>query len=1210
MAPKKAKGGGKKGGSGGDEGGSHLLLNQRPIEAAPPKIDLGKETQKLDSRVAKCRAGVAWVNLLQIGDTLKFGVYNDRPENDAETSKLVAAFKTRIVPMKETSAIPIIVDLKRVGNKDSLLQTFDEPEKVCELTVKDTNPIVVASGQHRLSALRRYAQSVQDEYDSLEKRRMKIIGMPKPSADHVQQHNQYRAIQEELRWTLDNIGQWGVIVYDQEKLLADGDELAIHLSRNNTLHEYGETHEETLVRALKRAKVVYDTSPEDTRDGLATNMLADIRTSADKNSRLQKVLHHDRLCLFLATRLLALGPHVRHRPEFSVTWLSKAIDVCMGVYISWLEIRISTLRKLGSIDEFASYDTVVQLQERAEEGDEEAKKQLKTLRETMKKSSSSFDMSMWTQVLAAMDKHAKDAFGELTDIIGDMSPKYIMHLSSYRSKVIKTLRDRWNLTSHANFQDNPILTHLDRIVARVALHLTPQEGKKNAPEPLLGGFMMSYAWASFTKIEKGIAEVCRWFETLLDYYRMLHPKTHTMDDWSSVMMANIGKDPRFVDHGHNNPREHSLVKRPTEKKALDAEYLKLPEAEILASEALSKFLTSKRSKNGPKSRNLAMESQAIAGMMALHTTSWDWLSPSLKNGTRDIEPVMKAIAVERMYLTKYRPKLLNDKYVGALRRLIEQALAPRLEKVQILGGAGQLKTVQEWVWWDGLKLGESQMDPKDVLKTIEDTTIVEQQKTRDRLLLEERDREALNKLVTYVMGMPCVRSTSSATSLLSADVAHPFIDMIKRLHGIEGCIGTYVRGCHCGICVESGIELNGARLRDRLLNDDPTKLFVIDGHSVELGISVPEAYEDLFTQGNNRTSAEHGADENLEEEPAPKKKKKKGKSRAVHIDTPPVPEQDTEPDDAPARSASAPPHNVDDNDARGHSPMTGSQQSDLPATSKPSKTSSGKPKPRPVPRKQRQASPPPLDDDIEILDDSLNSGGHDVRTNDDDVVTPRPPVRPLTEDSVSSDGPSGTVETDQGPAQATVPSAAVSTGTPGISAQGTVASAGDTLVRPLSSAVATVASVAHDNDAGGIFTGTIPPLTPSPDGLPHGFGTGDTSWFDPNDEDEDQDMQDRRSSSEEDVEDEDTRSTSRASDVDDPHDKTYVPTQPLTQNCLPPRNKEPRVVATGPTKRARAETGASSSSSTHGRGRQTKKKPKVNVQSSDEEDDETIVPGV
>lgn len=54
-------------------------------------------------------------------------------------------------------------------------------------------------------------------------------------------------------------------------------------------------------------------------------------------------------------------------------------------------------------------------------------------------------------------------------------------------------------------------------------------------------------------------QVCRWFETLLDYYRMLHPKTHTMDDWSTVMMGNIDNDSRFLSGGGTAARKVSAA---------------------------------------------------------------------------------------------------------------------------------------------------------------------------------------------------------------------------------------------------------------------------------------------------------------------------------------------------------------------------------------------------------------------------------------------------------------------------------------------------------------------------------------------------------------------------------------------------------------------------------------------------------------------------
>ncbi|KAG1831405.1 hypothetical protein EV424DRAFT_1343135 [Suillus variegatus] len=588
------------------------------------------------------------------------------------------------------------------------------------------SPIEVVALKMQNSLLKNFDElekSLCNEYDVLDKKQVKITGMSKLVVEHVQWHNELRVQQSNLLGILYNIGKWGVIIYDQNhhtlavsliyehlqltycdvvhtchhyKLLADGNELANHLSRNNTLHDYKETDEESLIRELKKVKDMYDTLPEDKRDALAINMLEDIHNTVEKNSCLQKVQ--------------------------------------TKIYLSWCEIRISILRKLGLQDEFMSYNTLVKLQDQAKEGNEDAIKQIKTLWETMKKGRRGCNMAIWAQVLEALATHQ----GCIQQHIG--------HDWGHDSEVIKMLQDTWNLTLNTNIKDNKILMHLDRIVAHVMLHLMSQEGKTQAPELLLGGFMMTYTWVSFMKIERGIGD------TLSDYYCMLHLKTHTMDNWSSVVMANIRKDPHFIDHGHNNSRE----------KALNTKYTSLPVAETLVSKVLSKFLTSKRMKNGPKSWNLAMESQAIAGMMALHTTSWNWLSPSLKNGPRDIKPVIRAIAIEQMYLKKYT---------------IPGSCVTK--KVQILGEASQLKHVQEWVWWDRLKLGESQLDPKEVLKSIEDTTVIEQQNTCDRLLLEERDWDALHKFVGYMMSMPCVLSMSSPTSLLSADVACPLIEVIK-----------------------------------------------------------------------------------------------------------------------------------------------------------------------------------------------------------------------------------------------------------------------------------------------------------------------------------------------------------------------------------------------------------------------------------------------
>jgi hypothetical protein len=89
-----------------------------------------------------------------------------------------------------------------------------------------------------------------------------------------------------------------------------------------------------------------------------------------------------------------------------------------------------------------------------------------------------------------------------------------------------------------------------------------------------------------------------------------------------------------------------LSPRPKDKKELENAYQNLLEGEQYVSEALTKVLHSNRSKNESGSQDLMMESQLIAGMIALHTMSWYWQSSAIKNAVRNIDSCMKAIVVK------------------------------------------------------------------------------------------------------------------------------------------------------------------------------------------------------------------------------------------------------------------------------------------------------------------------------------------------------------------------------------------------------------------------------------------------------------------------------------------------------------------------------------------------------------------------------------
>jgi hypothetical protein len=187
----------------------------RPVVAQAPKIDPGKETQKLDSQVSKCKAGVAWIDILATINTLKFGTYNDRSENKAETVKLMGSFKGGIVPMKDSSAIPIIINLKRIKPGLTLAPDFTNPEEVPQLELSDGNEIIVASGQHRLAALKRYHGGLKDELTALTKKCAKIKELKHPSQDRIDSYNAMRLEMSEILGQLEGIGKWGVTVYNE-----------------------------------------------------------------------------------------------------------------------------------------------------------------------------------------------------------------------------------------------------------------------------------------------------------------------------------------------------------------------------------------------------------------------------------------------------------------------------------------------------------------------------------------------------------------------------------------------------------------------------------------------------------------------------------------------------------------------------------------------------------------------------------------------------------------------------------------------------------------------------------------------------------------------------------------------------------------------------------------------------------------------------------
>lgn len=156
--------------------------------------------------------------MLAMKRRLKFGVYNDRPQNEAEVNKLVACFQeSGIVSMKDVTAIPLIMKTSRIDNKDSLVKNFDDPDVVpeLELDIEDIDTIIVASGQHRLAALEKYNYSLKEQYQKHVSKRKKVEVLKNINQEHVATFNEAHQAMCELKGAMEDVGKWGVVIYDE-----------------------------------------------------------------------------------------------------------------------------------------------------------------------------------------------------------------------------------------------------------------------------------------------------------------------------------------------------------------------------------------------------------------------------------------------------------------------------------------------------------------------------------------------------------------------------------------------------------------------------------------------------------------------------------------------------------------------------------------------------------------------------------------------------------------------------------------------------------------------------------------------------------------------------------------------------------------------------------------------------------------------------------
>ncbi|KAG1758360.1 hypothetical protein EV702DRAFT_1208411, partial [Suillus placidus] len=168
-------------------------LDTHPVEAKAPDDDLAEKIRQLDAGVEQAKIGIGKINILQIKNMLKFGTYNSRPQNSTEVNKMITSFENYGRQcFKETNVLAIVIDPKRISSGQDLTGSWNDPMTLAEVEFEDTDPIILASGQHRVVALKRMAQSYLDHEATMEKHIKHLEDISDISEEDVEEHKDLR----------------------------------------------------------------------------------------------------------------------------------------------------------------------------------------------------------------------------------------------------------------------------------------------------------------------------------------------------------------------------------------------------------------------------------------------------------------------------------------------------------------------------------------------------------------------------------------------------------------------------------------------------------------------------------------------------------------------------------------------------------------------------------------------------------------------------------------------------------------------------------------------------------------------------------------------------------------------------------------------------------------------------------------------------------
>ncbi|KAG2050856.1 hypothetical protein BDR06DRAFT_974134 [Suillus hirtellus] len=901
-------------------------LNTRPVEATLPTSDAALEIQRLDAGVNNTIIGIGKINILAIENTLKFGTYNDRLLNKSEVNKMVDSFeKYGLQWMKESNALPIVIERSRIAPGQALTGSWTDANTLEEVVFQDVEPLICASGQHRVAALRKMAKSHLDEQEEIEKSLARLEAKGAITSNEVEEHNGLRIRLSRVKGFIATTGVWAVILYDKahpvshldvarascpayidtaahpvshldvarasclayidtaahpvshldvarasclayidtaahpvshldvarasclayldtaahpvshldvarttasgvasgcgdisvvlilsiDMIEAGKGELAKHLSRNQTLHNYRETSEERLVYTLRNMQDGYR---EGGREGALQELEMGLALPDNSaNSKLTKVMMNDRLMLTLMHAILPLGPHYRKRRELSVRWLSQAMNVIMGMYTFYMSESSRLLRKFASKSEdFPTYQEVLSLVEQSDT-DQHAQTALSLLVDKMQAAEEG-DLALFVPVMDEIDKLAIKCFDTYEECIGDGNDDYIFALTNYRDDVVRLLEKQWLIVTERSKDE---LLWLQKVIARIYVWLTPCESC--TPPPLMTGMVMDRVWKELESVKQGYIEIARWFECMLHSMKIMSPNTHAIDDVTESMLCSIertrGMNGKLcaadvwlflfhermasVLHLHNVMSaigmQAKMDTRPTTKANFDKEWASMSKSTQENATVLFKLV---KKFVGRGNIDVPVSSMNTLGMPAFVSTGWDWRRPAIrKNMDRSVEPSVRAIIMELEFAQTYRRQLLQDHQVWKLR-----------------------DQLHEYMFWDGIIVPE----PPAESDITDDTHVNEEDLLRRRTVVTTHRNELLT-LVAMINKMTIARVTAHKDSALDYHVAY---------HG-----NKFIRA----------LESSASRLRLRNFSGIETAQFDDRKHYESLEIPALEGVRDTYT---------------------------------------------------------------------------------------------------------------------------------------------------------------------------------------------------------------------------------------------------------------------------------------------------------------------------------------------------------------------------